>query len=211
MINDYKTVKNNIYDAEYVIKKSRFLAHVKYVETREEAEDFISEIKQKHSGARHNTHAYRIKNQNIMHQSDDGEPSGTAGTPIMDVILKQELYNIVIVVTRYFGGILLGAGGLVRAYGTSAAIGIEKSGRIIKKICDVGEIECSYELYAKIKNIAEKNDCKIKDEEFAESVKFRVVIPGGALKKLQDEIVELSAGKVECSITGKEYESFDVE
>lgn len=211
MNNDYKTIKNDIYDVEYIIKKSKFLSHVKYVETREQAEKFISEIKEKHSGATHNTHAYRIKNQNIMHQSDDGEPSGTAGSPIMDVILKKDLYNIVIVVTRYFGGILLGAGGLVRAYGTSAAAGIEKSGKIIKKMCDVGIVKCPYELYSKIKNIAIQNGCKIKSENFAEAVELQIVIPGGVFEKINNEINELSAGKIFCIVQAKEYESFDIE
>ena len=122
-MKDYKTVKTESHD-EFTEKRSRFIGYVKPVKTEDEATGFISSIRSKHWDARHNVYAYSLREGNIKRYSDDGEPSGTAGMPVLDVITKNEVYDVCVVVTRYFGGVLLGTGGLVRAYSQGAKLAL---------------------------------------------------------------------------------------
>ena len=128
-MKEYKTVEFESKD-EFVEKKSRFIGYVKPVKTQEEATNFINSIKSKHWDATHNVSAFVLRENNIQRSSDDGEPSGTAGVPTLDVLLKENLVDVCVVVTRYFGGTLLGAGGLIRAYSHSSKIAVE-AGHII--------------------------------------------------------------------------------
>ena len=139
----FKTIKENI-SAEIVEKKSKFIANVFYVETREEVDSIIKEINKKYHDARHNCYAYRVVTDGgiIEKSSDDGEPSGTAGAPMLTILSKNNLANILVVVTRYFGGILLGTGGLVKAYSSACTLAIEKAGLVEKEIADLYKIEC---------------------------------------------------------------------
>ena len=120
--NEYKTVKD-IGIAEIVEKRSRFIASVRPVSSEEDALEYLNMLKQKYWDARHNVYAYIIRENNIMRYSDDGEPSGTAGVPVLDILKREELTDVIVVVTRYFGGILLGTGGLVHAYSKAAKEG----------------------------------------------------------------------------------------
>ena len=129
-MTEYKTIKEASSD-EFIVKKSRFIGYVKPVKTQEEALEFINEIKTKHWDATHNVHAYCLREGGIRRFSDDGEPQGTAGIPSLDVLLKEEVVDCCVVVTRYFGGIMLGAGGLVRAYSHGAKIALDADDQII--------------------------------------------------------------------------------
>lgn len=177
-IMEYLTVKHES-QAELLIKKSRFIAHVKSVETINEAETFISSIKRKYYDATHNTYAFSVglEVEEIQKSNDDGEPSGTAGKPILEIIRMKNLKNTVVVVTRYFGGILLGAGGLIRAYGECAKQGIEKAG-IIKKIkCDRYLMEVDYQIFNKIEKLFKEKGFVIKEKRYLEKVIFEIFKP----------------------------------
>ena len=167
----FKTVKENA-SAELVEKKSRFIANVFYVESREEAENIIKQINKKYHDARHNCYAFRIISSDgiIEKSSDDGEPSGTAGAPMLTILSKNELSNVLIIVTRYFGGILLGTGGLVKAYSSACAVGLEKAEIVEKDIAQVYKIELTYSDIDKFKYIAKKYNIIILNEEYVENI-----------------------------------------
>jgi len=167
----FKTIKENT-SAEIVEKKSKFIANTFYVESREEAEEKIKEVNKKYHDARHNCYAYRIITSDgiIEKASDDGEPSGTAGAPMLTILSKNNLANIIVIVTRYFGGILLGTGGLVKAYSSACTLSLEKSNIIEKNIADLYKIEISYPDTDKFKYFAKNNNIIILKEEYLENV-----------------------------------------
>ena len=173
----FKTIKENA-SAEVVEKKSKFIANIFYVESKEEAEEKIKVINKKYHDARHNCYAYRvIENELIIEKSsDDGEPSGTAGAPMLNILSKNNLANIVVIVTRYFGGILLGTGGLVKAYSSACTLGIEKTGIIEKSIGELYKIEIDYADIDKFKYFAKNNNIIIQKEEYLENVILEIAI-----------------------------------
>ena len=170
MLERYKTVRS-AGSKEIVIKKSRFIGHVMPVETEEEAVAFIDEIKKKHWNATHNCSAYMIgERDEIQKQSDDGEPSGTAGKPILEVIRNQGLKNVAIVVTRYFGGIMLGAGGLIRAYTDGAVAAIESGEPIVRVLHREVFVELDYTWLGKVENELRNRDTRMGETMFADKV-----------------------------------------
>lgn len=191
----YKTLHERGTD-EFVVEKSTFIGHSKPVQTEDEAKEFIAEIKSKYKDATHNVWAYTIgENMNIQRYSDDGEPQGTAGIPTLEVIKKEDLRNVAVVVTRYFGGIKLGAGGLVRAYTKGAKIGLE-AGKIVEKIQFVKvEINCDYTLLGKIQNGLSNRDYNIGDIEYTDTVSIPVFCRKDDLENLKKTIVELTNAK----------------
>ncbi|MFF2889010.1 YigZ family protein [Paenibacillus sp. NPDC057967] len=170
MLNRYRTVRAEA-NAEVVIKRSRFIGHAKPVETEEEAVAFIDEIKRLHRSATHNCSAYMVGERD-QHQkaSDDGEPSGTAGKPILEVIKNKGLKNVAVVVTRYFGGIMLGAGGLVRAYTDGAVAGIEAAGEIELVLHREVFVEVDYTWYGKLENELHGRGTRLGGTEFTDKV-----------------------------------------
>jgi len=176
-MQEFKTIKNDLSN-EIIEKKSRFIANIFYVETEEMAKEKLKEIKSKYYDARHNCYAYRVLTEAGIKDksSDDGEPSGTAGAPILNAIIKQQLVNVLVVVTRYFGGILLGAGGLVRAYSESAVQVIGKVEKLTKKTGYVTEIKVSYQDLENVKYILKTNNIKINDITYEENVKLMIEI-----------------------------------
>ena len=170
-MKEFKTIKENA-TSEIEERRSKFISNIFYVETEEEANEKIKNIKKQYYDAKHNCFAYIINKENqIKRFSDDGEPSGTAGSPILNVIEKNELCNVLIIVTRYFGGILLGAGGLVRAYTEAASKAVEKAGIEWKvKGCEI-ELIISYQDMEKLKYYCNKNNIKILNMEYNENVK----------------------------------------
>ena len=171
----FKTISNDS-EAEIIEKKSKFIANIFYVETREEAEEKIKEIKKKYFDARHNCFAYSIftKDRIIERFSDDGEPSGTAGAPMLNILSSQNLRNVVVIVTRYFGGILLGTGGLVRAY-TGAVQEALKNVEIIEKYLGLEvKLEVNYPNLEKLKYYLKQNEIKILSSEYLENIKVLV-------------------------------------
>ena len=173
----FKSIKENA-TAELVEKKSKFIANVFYVESREEAEEIIKKVNKQYHDARHNCYAYRVITSDgiIEKSSDDGEPSGTAGAPMLTILSKNNLANILVIVTRYFGGILLGTGGLVKAYSESCSLGLEKAGIVEKHIVQVYQIELGYSDVDKFKYFAKNNDIIILNEEYLENVKLEIGI-----------------------------------
>lgn len=167
----FKTIKNNE-TAEIEEKRSRFIASIYYVETVEEAEEAIKQTKKKYYDAKHNCFAYIInEKENILKRfSDDGEPNGTAGSPILNVLERNNLCNVLIVVTRYFGGILLGTGGLVRAYTEAATKSVEKSEITEQELGYEIELEIQYQEFEKFKYYCNKNNINIKNIEYKENV-----------------------------------------
>lgn len=184
--------------AEYIEKKSRFIGYVKPVADEEEALEFIKSIRTKHYDATHNCYAYQIgENDNLQRSSDAGEPAGTAGRPILEVIKKNELHNTCVVVTRYFGGILLGAGGLVRAYSHAAQEGIKAAGIVEKIPAAVFNLMLDYSFWGKLENYAAKFGLTVLDTMFLEKVTARVAVPTAECEKFKKDIVEMGNNQIQ--------------
>ncbi len=193
---------------EIVEKKSRFICELRYVETEEEAENFIKEKKKQYHDARHNCSCYIVGSENpIKKSSDDGEPSGTAGRPMLEVIEGEGIYNIACVVTRYFGGVLLGTGGLVRAYQAATKEALENA-RILSMIT-VEEllIEVDYNNWGKLDNLFRDEGIIIDNIDYAENVKVVALVPVEKSQKIYDKVVEMTCGKV----TAKRGDVFNTE
>lgn len=184
----FKSIKENA-TAEIVEKKSKFIANIFYIESREEAEEIIKKINKQYHDARHNCYAYRVITSDgiIEKASDDGEPSGTAGAPMLTILSKNNLANVLVIVTRYFGGILLGTGGLVKAYSESCSLGIEKARIVEKYIAQVYKIELGYSDLDKFKYFAKNNDIIILNEEYLENVILEIGLKN---KELLDKVCE---------------------
>lgn len=191
---------------EIVEKKSRFIAHVQSVESVEEAQLFIDGIKKKYWDARHNCSAFSVGIDSVItRSSDDGEPSGTAGKPILEVILRSGIHNIVVVVTRYFGGILLGTGGLVRAYTEAAREGIAQSVIIEKIAGNRVMLRTNYTDLGKIQYLLAQNNVTIEDTEYTESVTIHSLFPEEDKQRLGKQLIEATGGRVEIVEGDKVY------
>ncbi len=203
-MSNYKTLHKFGTD-EYIVEKSTFIGYAKSIKTEEEAIEFVNEIKKKHKDATHNVWAYTVgENMNIQRYSDDGEPQGTAGIPTLEVIKKENLRDVVVVVTRYFGGIKLGAGGLVRAYTKGAKVGID-AGIIIEKVkyTDV-KIKIEYTQLGKIQNELMNLGFTVKDTIYAEDVEIIVYSKLEDVQSLRDRIIDITSGTADVSL-GDEY------
>ena len=195
---------------EFIEKKSRFIGRVWPVETEEEALQKIQEMKKQHYDATHNCWAYVIRDGG-MRFSDDGEPGGTAGNPMMQVLQREELYNVVCVVTRYFGGILLGAGGLVRAYTKGAKIAIDAAGKSMKRVWSVLYVPCPYTFYERVKLEVAAYEGIIRDTQFGAEVELEILVAENKTQAFLDALTDLTSGTVEGLETGKEYRAFPVD
>ena len=194
---------------EFIEKKSRFIGRVWLVETEEEALEKIQAMKKQHYDATHNCWAYVIKD-GPMRFSDDGEPGGTAGNPMMQVLQRENLYNVVCVVTRYFGGILLGAGGLVRAYTKGAKIAIDAAGKSMKRVWTVLYLPCPYPFYERVKLEIAAFDGIIRDTQFGAEVEMEVLLAEGQTQAFLERLTDMTAATVEAMEIGKEYRAFPV-
>ena len=194
---------------EFIEKKSRFIGRVWPVETEEEALEKIQEMKKKHYDATHNCWAYIIKDGAVRF-SDDGEPGGTAGMPMLQVLQREGLYNVVCVVTRYFGGILLGAGGLVRAYTKGAKIAVDAAGKSMKRVWSVLYVPCPYSWYERVKLTVEAFGGIIRSTEFGADVELEILVPEAQAQPFLDKLTDLSAATIEGMETDKEYRAFPV-
>lgn len=201
---EYKTVEKAAV-AEFTEKKSRFIGYVCPVKTAEEAQNFITEVRSKNREATHNVPAYVLRENNIQRCSDDGEPSGTAGVPVLDVILKNEVKDVCVVVTRYFGGVLLGAGGLVRAYSHGSKIALEAGGIITLAPCAVLQVEADYSFYERIRVMLEDNSANIEDCIFSDNVKIIFSIRDTRVNDISQKLTELSNGKYSFAKIGEKY------
>ena len=203
-MSNYKTLHKFGVD-EYIVEKSTFIGNAKPIKTEEEAIEFINEIKKKHKDATHNVWAYTVgENMNIQRYSDDGEPQGTAGIPTLEVIKKEDLRDVVVVVTRYFGGVKLGAGGLVRAYTKGAKIGIE-AGIVIEKVkyTEV-KIKIEYTQLGRIQNEIMNLGYTLKDTIYSEDVELIVYSKVEDAQSLIDRMIDITSGTADVSL-GEEY------
>ena len=200
----YKTIQKEAF-GEFVERHSRFISYAKPVETEDDSISFINKIKTKHWDAKHNVYAYSLLKGSIMRYSDDGEPHGTAGVPVLDILKKNEVTNIVIVVTRYFGGILLGTGGLVRAYSSAAKLALDSAVVINMVSCFRAQLFCDYSLYGKISSILAELGAKIEESEFLDNVKIIFYIEKKKLNVLNDKLNEVSSGEIITKILEEKY------
>ena len=196
-------------EAEFTEKKSRFIGRIWCVETEEEALSRIQEMKKQHYDASHNCWAYVIRDGAVRF-SDDGEPGGTAGNPMMQVLQREELYNVVCVVTRYFGGTLLGAGGLVRAYTKGAKIAVDAAGKSMKRVWTVLYVPCPYTYYERMKQEIEAFGGVIRTTDFGSEVELEILVAQPKLQDFLHRLTDMTAGTVEALEIGQEYRAFPV-
>ena len=194
----FKTILEKNTTAEIIEKKSRFIANLFYVETPQEAEDKIKQVKKKYYDAKHTCFAYITLNGNEIQKkcSDDGEPSGTAGAPMLEILEKQSIYNVVVIVTRYFGGILLGTGGLVRAYSDSLKEAIKKSTLVEQEPGYEAEIKLPYADFEKFKYYCNKNNINIINSEYSDFIICKIEVNDAEKNRLEIEFREQNNFKI---------------
>ena len=193
-------------EAEFVEKKSVFIGHAAPVKSEEEAQAFVKKYKNQYMDARHNVWAYLMKGEIIARYSDDGEPQGTAGVPVLDTIRKSGVTDAVVVVTRYFGGILLGAGGLVRAYSHTAKLALEAAHIITYEQYTELELVCSYSDYQKYSALLPSFGAIIDDTDFSDRVILRFSVKDAVVADLFAKIQEMSGGRDEAKVLGTRFD-----
>ena len=194
---------------EFIEKKSRFIGRIWPVETEEEALDKIARMQKQHYDATHNCWAYIIRDGAVRF-SDDGEPGGTAGMPMLQVLQRENLFNVVCVVTRYFGGILLGAGGLVRAYTKGAKIAVDAAGKSVKRVWTVLYVPCPYTYYEWVKLEVAAFGGILRKAEFGAEVELEILLPEAQAEPFLCRLTEMTAASVEALEIGQEYRAFPV-
>lgn len=210
-MENYRTIKENgIHEIE--IKKSRFITHLKRVESEEDAIAFIDEIKKEHWKATHNCSAYTLgMNDEIQRAHDDGEPSGTAGVPMLEILLKKELKNVVAVVTRYFGGIKLGAGGLIRAYGGAVNEGVKALGIVERQVQLLIDITVNYSTSGAVENSLREANYRVQETSYAENVTFHCVIPIEDEEKFVQDITNWTSAAADIKIGNQAWVEIPIE
>ncbi|AGE23718.1 MULTISPECIES: YigZ family protein [Geobacillus] len=205
MLQTYYTVKG-YGEREIVIEKSRFICYINRAETEEEAVAFIQQIKKKHWDATHNCSAYLIgEHDQIQKANDDGEPSGTAGVPMLEVLKKKGVKDTVAVVTRYFGGIKLGAGGLVRAYSRAVSEGLNAAGIVERRLMRVMHVTIDYPWLGKVENELRSSVYTIKNIQYADRVTFDVLVPEDGQSSFGEWMTELTNGRADIQAGAMEY------
>lgn len=205
MEKEFRTI-NDYGEDEYIIDKSTFIGYSKPIESEEEALEFIEKINKKHYDATHNCYAYVYGKDSIIQRfSDDGEPSGTAGVPILEVMKKEDLRNMVIVVTRYFGGIKLGAGGLIRAYTKGAKIAVDAGIVVNKTIHEELEIKIDYTLYGAMENFLMTNKYIVDNTVYDEAVNIFVAIKYDEVESFKEKLVNLTSDNIIINKIGERY------
>jgi uncharacterized YigZ family protein len=207
--NSYKTVLKES-ESLLVEKKSKFIANVKPVDNEEDAIAFVNSIRSKYPDATHNVYAYVIDENNIFRYSDDGEPSGTAGMPVLDAIRKSDIVDAAVVVTRYFGGTLLGTGGLVHAYGTAASEAVSDAGRILRRTCATFCLHASYGDYQKLQALFVKHGAVVEDTQFETEVSVYGNVPTEVEEALQTDIRNATADRARYEHTGSGFFSVEI-
>ncbi len=190
---------------EFTEKRSRFIGYAKRVETEKEALDFVSSIKSLHKTATHNVFAYTLREGNLQRYSDDGEPQGTAGLPVLDVLSRGEITDAAIVVTRYFGGTLLGTGGLVRAYSLAAAKAVENAEIAVMRTCSVFELFCDYPDYDRLVALLPSLGAKIAESDFSDRVRLIITLMKEQSEELLVKVRELTRGKGEPRLIEEKF------
>lgn len=191
-------------EAEYIDKKSRFIGQVQHAESVSEAMAFVESVRRKHADATHNVWAY-VLSDGQMRWSDDGEPGGTSGQPTLNVFRSANVCDVVCVVTRYFGGILLGSGGLVRAYSKAASMALEAAGRARMAEWQSVAVECSYAHYERLRRLLEGEGAQDMSGDFAEFVTVTCLLPAGVPEQIGGRITDMTAGGARMSVLGSVF------
>lgn len=197
-------------ETEFVEKRSRFIGHVRPVETEEDARAFIEQMKKRYHDARHNCWCYLLREGGVVRYSDDGEPQGTAGQPMLGVFEKEGVTNLVCVVTRYFGGILLGAGGLVRAYTRSAKDALDAAGISVVRRWVRVLVPCSYSMFERVRIETEQFGGVIEDTEYAADILLTVLVPEERAEEYSAHLLDVSAGTIETLTDGEVFQPVPV-
>lgn len=200
----YKTISHEA-QTLLVEKKSKFIANVKPVDNEGDALEYLSAMRSKYSDARHNVYAYVIDENNIFRYSDDGEPGGTAGMPVLDAIRKSGIVDAIVVVTRYFGGTLLGTGGLVHAYSSSASSGLAAAGIIIREKCNIIDVTVDYTLAGKIQYMLGNEGYNTEEVIYENDVTFKVICSLDDTDNFMGKITDITNGRAICNISNTKY------
>ena len=192
-------------DSEFVEKRSRFISHIWRVESEAEARARIEEMKKKYYDARHNCWCNLLKEGNVVRYSDDGEPQGTAGQPMLNVFQRENITNVCCVVTRYFGGILLGAGGLTRAYTKGAKDALDAAGISRMSLWTLWEVPCTYPLFERVKLEIAACGGVVRDADYGADIVIQAAFPAGGAEQFTPRLTELSAGQLEMLSAGEEF------
>lgn len=203
-MNSYRTVADSG-EGEYVDRRSRFLAHVHPVVNEKQALALIGGYKQRYWDASHNVFAYILRDGQTRRCSDDGEPQGTAGTPVLEVLQKEDITDALVVVTRYFGGVLLGAGGLVRAYSHAAKIGLDAAGIAVMRPCRLGTITCAYARYDALNMLIRSVGGSVEDARFGTVVILEVALPAHAAAEFERALADVTRGESIPHWRGEEF------
>lgn len=210
MRENYKTV-GKVAEAEIIIQKSRFIGHAARAETEKEALEFIASIKNIHRSATHNCSAYLIgEHDSIQKANDDGEPSGTAGVPILEVLKKQGLKDVVVVITRYYGGIKLGGGGLIRAYGKATTEALQAAGIVERRLHHLMKISIDYTWLGKVENEVRQSSYMLKEIQYTHGVDLYVYASAESETQFTDWMNEITNGQADISCTEKEFIEFKI-
>lgn len=204
---NYFTISANA-KASFIEKRSEFIGYISPVRTNDEAVAFINSIKAEHRKAKHNVYAYILREDNISRYSDDGEPQGTAGVPVLDVLKKRGLTDVCVVVTRYFGGILLGGGGLVRAYSHAASIACDAAHIMNMCMCHRMKITADYGMYGKISYLLPNYDTITVNSDFGSDVTLEILVLSEKLDALRKDLVEVTNGSVSIEDCEELFEDF---
>lgn len=207
---EYLTVKEENSD-QFVEKKSRFIGTCRPVKTEEEALEFIARMKSKYWDASHNVYAYILRENGVQRFSDDGEPQGTAGIPVMDTLKKAGVVDVAVVATRYFGGILLGGGGLIRAYSHTATIALAAARKVAMRECLLLELPCDYGFYGKAAGLIPECGGVVDDTQFLEQVTLRFHLEPQLLPALEKKLADSSSGRASVKQAGQRFFPFPVD
>ncbi len=192
-------------ESEFVEKRSRFISHIWRVETEAEARSRIEEMKKRYYDARHNCWCYLLKEGGVVRYSDDGEPQGTAGQPMLNVFQRENVTNVCCVVTRYFGGVLLGAGGLTRAYTKGAKDALDAVGISTMSLWTLWDVPCTYPIFERMKLEIAACGGVVRDAEYGADITLRAAFPAGGAEQFAPRLTELSAGGLAMTAAGEEF------
>lgn len=209
-MDSYKTVKQRSEEV-FIEKRSKFIGYCFPVTSEKEALGILSELRARHWDATHNVYAYVLREGNVMRYSDDGEPQGTAGMPVLDVLRKSNITDVLVVVTRYFGGILLGGGGLVRAYSHSASIAVKAAKPVIMKECLLNILRVDYSRYTKAESMVTEAGGVIDETTFDDAVNIEFHIEPENMSKLTKNIADLTGGKAQFTEIGADFYGIESE
>lgn len=204
---NYTTIRDFAKNS-FVEKKSEFIGYISPVKTNDDAIEFINKIRAENRKAKHNVYAYILRENNITRYSDDGEPQGTAGMPVLDVLQKEGLTDVCVVVTRYFGGILLGGGGLVRAYSHTCKLAVDAAVKMQMYECFEVTLEFAYSLYGKIEYSLPEFDIKMISDEFSNNVTIKLLVKSEMYEKMKEKLLDITNGKIAITKSELKYGDF---